>query len=596
MLAVGWQSVGGTDGTGAKAWVNGKWVPEGRNAGQQLSTARQRPEKTSIFEDASTATGLDFQHFIGATGSYYPPEIMGSGVALLDYDGDGDLDIYLLQGALLDRAKSLKDARFPPPEKHWPGNRLFRNELIPTGKLIFKDVTEQAGVAGNGGFGMGVAAGDFDNDGDPDLFVTNFGPNILFRNNGDGTFTDLTKEAGLGHDSFSASAAFLDYDKDGNLDLFVARYNAFTIEGNKKCYNHAGGREYCGPGDFLPLSSKLYHNDGHGHFVDMTQESGIGAATGNGLGVVCADFDGDGWTDIYVADDKTPNHLWTNQRNGTFRDKALISGAAFNGDGKALSGMGVTAGDFDIDGDEDIFVTNLTGEPNTLYQNDGSGFFEDVTALYGLAHTSFAFTGFGTLWFDYDNDGRLDLFVANGEVRVVDSLRGNPFPYGQKNQLFHNEGKAFRETTTQAGPAFERSEVSRGAAFGDVDNDGDVDVVVTKANGPVCLLLNQVGSQSHWLEARLRGVRANRDAYGARVALFLKGRPPLWRRVATDGSYLSAHDARVHFGLGTAAELREAPLEQLLVVWPDDHSETWKLTKPDQLLLLTEGTGTSVKN
>ena len=548
-----------------------------------------------VFEDASKATGLDFQHFIGATGAYYPPEIMGSGVALLDYDGDGDLDVYLLQGTVLDKTRSLKETVFPPPHAHWPGNRLFRNELIPTGKLGFVDVTERAGVAGNGGFGMGVAVGDYDNDGDPDLFVTNFGPNLLYRNNGDGTFTDVTREAGVEDDSFSASAAFLDYDKDGNLDLLVVRYNAFTIQGNKKCYNFAGGREYCGPNDYPPLSSKLYHNDGHGHFVDVTQKSRIGAETGNGLGVVCADFNGDGWIDIYVANDKTPNHLWINQHDGTFQEKGLISGCAFNADGKTLSGMGVTAGDFDTDGDQDIFVTNLTGEPNTLYQNDGSGFFEDVTHLYGLGHTSFAFTGFGTLWFDYDNDGRLDLFVANGEIRVIDSLRNRPFPYSQTNQLFHNEGKIFREVTAQAGPVFELSEVSRGAAFGDLDNDGDIDIVVTNANGPARLLLNQIGTHNHWLEARLRGVRTHRDAHGARVALFRKGRPPMWRRVATDGSYLSAHDPRVHFGLGTNAELREAPLEQVLVVWPDDYKETWKLTEPDQLLLLSEGTGSSAK-
>ncbi|PYV39731.1 MAG: hypothetical protein DMG06_22365 [Acidobacteria bacterium] len=558
-------------------------------------TSGRPMDKGLVFKDASKSTGLDFQHFIGATGAYYPPEIMGSGIAILDYDGDGDLDVYLLQGTLLDKTKSWKDAAFPPPEKHWPGNRLFRNELIPTGKLRFVDVTEQAGVAGNGEFGMGVAVGDYDNDGDPDLFVTNFGPNLLYRNNGDGTFTDVTKQAGLGHDSFSASAAFLDYDKDGSLDLFVVRYNAFTLQGNKKCYNFAGGREYCGPGDYSPLSSKLYHNDGHGHFVDVSQKSGIGTATGNGLGVVCADFNGDGWMDIYVANDKTPNHLWINQRNGIFQERGLISGCAFNADGKALSGMGVTAGDFDGDGDEDIFVTNLTGEPNTLYRNDGSGFFEDVTNLYGLGHTSFPFTGFGTLWFDYDNDGRLDLFVANGEIRVVDSQRGKPFPYSQKNQLFHNEAKIFREVTAQAGAVFELSEVSRGAAFGDIDNDGDIDIVVTNANGPARLLLNEIGTQNHWLELRLRGVHTSPDAYGARVALFRKGRAPLWRRVATDGSYLSAHDPRVHFGLGTDAELREAPLEQVLVVWPDDDKETWKLTKPDQLLLLTEGTGGFVK-
>jgi hypothetical protein len=522
---------------------------------------------------------------------------MGSGVALLDYDGDGDLDIYLLQGSILDSTKSIKDILSSPPNQHWPGNRLFRNDLIPSGKLRFVDVTEQAGVAGNGGFGMGVAVGDYDNDGHPDLFVSNYGPNILYHNNGNGTFTDVTAAAGVGENSFSASAAFVDYDRDGFLDLFVTRYNAFTVQGNKKCYSYSGGREYCGPGDYSPLSSKLYHNDGHGHLVDVTQKSGIAGAAGNGLGVVCADFNADGWMDIYVANDKTPNHLWMNQKNGTFKDVALMAGAAYNADGKALSGMGVTAADFDNDGDEDIFVTNLTGEPNSLFQNDGAGNFEDVTNLYGLGHSSFAFTGFGTLWFDYDNDGRLDLFVANGEVRIIDSQRGTAFPFSQKNQLFHNEAgrmkQTYREVTSEAGNVFNLLEVSRGAAFGDLDNDGDIDIVVTNANGPVRLLLNQAGTQNHWLEARL--VTSNRDAYGARVALYRKGRAPVFRRVATDGSYLSAHDPRVHFGLGSDAESIEAQPEKLVVIWPDGVKQEWPVRKPDQFLTLVQNSGAPAK-
>ena len=554
-----------------------------------------RPAGSSaIFEDAAASTGLEFHHFIGATGSYFPPEIMGSGVALVDYDGDGDLDVYLLQGAVLDKTKSLKDALFPPPRNHWPGNRLFRNELIPTGRLRFVDVTEQAGVAGYGAYGMGVAVGDYDNDGYPDIFVTNFGRNILYHNNGNGTFTDVTKTAGLGEESFYASAAFLDYDRDGYLDLFVTRYNAFTIQGNKKCYNYAGGREYCGPNDYPSLSSRLYRNDGHGHFADVTQKAGIAGAAGNGLGVVCADFNNDGWTDIYVANDKTPNQLWINQRDGTFRDTALIAGAAYSADGKALSGMGVTAGDFDNDGDEDIFVTNLTGEPDSLYRNDGTGNFEDATNLYRLGHTTFNFTGFGTQWFDYDNDGRLDLFMTNGEVRVIDSQRGKPFPYRQTPQLFHNEGKLFREVTAEAGPVFQIPAVGRGAAFGDIDNDGAVDIVVTNANGPVRLLLNQVGSRNHWLEARLEAKHANRDAHGAKVVLYRKGRPALWRRLGTDGSYLSAHDPRVHFGLGTDAELKDAPMEKIVVTWPEGYQESFDVSRPDQLISIIEGEGHAI--
>jgi hypothetical protein len=573
---------------GAIAVLTIGWMAAAGNA--------ERPsENANLFEDASTGTGLDFQHFFGATGSYFLPEILGSGVALLDYDGDGDLDVYILQGTILDKTKSLKDAIFPPPQQHWPGNRLFRNELIPTGKLRFVDVTDQAGVGGNGAYGMGVAVGDYDNDGHPDILVTNFGRNILYHNNGDGTFTDVTKNAGLEAESFYASAAFLDYDRDGFLDLFITRYNTFTVAGNKKCYSFAGGREYCGPGDYPSLSSKLYHNDGHGHFLDVSQKAGIAASAGNGLGVVCADFNGDGWIDIYVANDKTANHLWINQHDGTFKETGLISGAAYNGDGKALSGMGVTAADFDIDGDEDIFVTNLTGEQNTLYQNDGSGNFEDLTNVYGLGHTTLSSTGFGTSWFDYDNDGRLDLFVASGEVRTIDSQRGKAFPYRQKNQLYHNEGKVFREVTDRAGPAFQVPGVGRGAAFGDIDNDGDIDIVVTNANGPVQLLLNQVGSRNHWLQALLQGVHTNRDAYGAIVILRRKGRPPIRRRVGTDGSYLSAHDPRVHFGLGTDAELKESPPESLSVMWPDGYQESWEVRQSDRVMHLTEGQGKAVR-
>jgi hypothetical protein len=544
-----------------------------------------------LFEDVAEKTGLHFWRFIGATGSNYVPEIFGSGLAVLDYDGDGDLDVYIAQGVILDKTKSLKDSIFPPPKEHFPGNRLFRNELAPTGKLQFTDVTEKAGVGGNGDYAMGVAVGDYDNDGHADLLVTNYGRDTLFHNNGDGTFTDVTKDALPGDESFGSSAAFVDYDKDGFLDLFVVRYNSFTVQGNKHCTGYAGGRVYCGPGDYRPLPDKLYRNDGQGHFIDVTNRAGIAAEYGNGLGVVCADFNGDGWIDIFVANDKTPNQLWVNKGNGTFEDDALMSGSAYDAEGNAHAGMGVTAGDFDGDGDEDIFIANIMEETHMLYLNQGKGMFEDVTKLYGLGHTTVPYTGFGTLWADYDNDGRLDLFIANGEVRAIDSLRGKPFPYDQKNQLFRNEGKSLREVTTEAGPVFDLSEVSRGAAFGDIDNDGDIDIVFSNANGPARLLLNQAGSQNHFLVVRLEGVKTNRDAYGARVALNRKGRPPMWRRVAADGSYLSANDPRVHFGLGNDAELRSAEPESLLVVWPDGSRETWSVEKPDAFIKLRQGTG-----
>ena len=546
---------------------------------------------SSLFEDGAAKTGLDFQYFIGATGSFFTPEILGSGVALLDYDNDGDLDVYFLQGVRLGPVQTAKGLLFEPPNQHWPGNRLFRNDLVPAGELGFVDVTEKAQVQGIGAYGMGVAVGDYDNDGDADLFVSNFGPDLLLRNNADGTFTDVAANAGLDDDAFGASAAFLDYDRDGDLDLFVTRYYGFTTEANRECLNNSGGRDYCGPGEYPPLPDRLYRNEGQGRFTNVTRSAGIGAAFGNGLGVVAADFNRDGWPDIYVANDKTANQLWMNQRDGTFDDQALLAGCAYSGDGNAEAGMGVTVADYDVDGDEDIFVTHLRGEKSTLYRNGGTGLFDDATALSGLAHTSIPFTAFGTLWFDYDNDGRLDLFAANGEVRILEELRGQPFPYGQRNQLFHNLDLKFQEVTDQAGPSFQLSEVSRGAAFGDIDNDGDIDVVVSNANGPARLLLNQIGASNHWLKVRLEGVKTNRDGYGAMVSLIREKQSPIVRHAATDGSYLSANSSWLHFGLGGSPDLISHPLRRIVVAWTDGPREAWDVTKSDSILTLRQGEG-----
>ena len=544
----------------------------------------------AVFRDVAAETGLNFRHFTGATGEFFMPEIMGSGVALIDYDGDGDLDVFLVQGAMLDTSKTPAQSLFPPAPGWKPGCRLFRNELVPSGKLQFTDVTEQAGVNFSG-YGMGVAVGDYDNDGYPDLYVTGFGRNALYHNNGNGSFTEVTKDAGVEDTSWSTSAAFVDYDRDGRLDLFVVHYVDFTVKGNFKCTGIAGERDYCGPQVFHPVPSRLLHNEGNGRFTDVTRKAGIATAFGSGLGVTCADFNGDSWTDIYVANDRNPNQLWLNKGNGTFEDVALISGAAFNADGKASAGMGVTAGDFDNDGAEDIFVTNLTGEANTLYVNTGKGFFHDATMQFGLAAPSIPFTGFGTEWFDYDRDGYLDLFVANGAVVAVDALRGSPYPYHQKNQLFRNlEGRSFRNVSETSGPALELSEVSRGAAFGDLNNDGSIDIVVTNNNGPVRLLLNQAGQGRHYLEVKLEGLKVNRAGLGAQVGVFRSGRKPLWRRAHTDGSYLSANDGRIHFGLGD-----DPVIQQVVVRWPGGKNEAWTAIAADKCVTFREGTGKSVR-
>ncbi len=539
-----------------------------------------------FFREAGKDVGLRFQHFIGATGEYFFHENMGSGVALFDYDNDGDLDIYLLQGALLDEKKSLSDALFPAPSGSRPRNKLFRNQLSEDGQLRFTDVTAQAGV-GDERFAMGAAVGDYDNDGDVDLYLTNFGSNLLYRNNGNGTFTNVTARAGVDDPRWSASASFLDYDLDGDLDLFVTNYVDFTIRGNKICHNPLGERDYCSPLIYQPLPDQLFRNEGKGKFRKVTEEAGIVEAFGKGLGVACADFNADGWIDIYVANDRTPNQLWINKGDGTFQDMALPSGTAYNADGQAEAGMGIAAGDFDNDGDEDLFLTHLTKETNTLYVNEGGGNFHDATRRYGLAASSFSYTGFGTEWFDYDNDGDLDLFIVNGAVYVVEALRGEAYPYHQRNQLFKNEGKGgLREITAEAGPALELSEVSRGAAFGDIDNDGDIDIVIANNNGPARLLLNQVGSRQHWLQVRLEGVESNRQGIGARLAVLRQGRRPLWRRARTDGSYMSTSDARVHFGLG-----QDPGLEAVVVEWPGGKCEVWSKVRADALLILRQGSG-----
>lgn len=563
------------------------WLAVASGCGSSTTGPKEAVPEGAIFREAAAAAGLNFQHFTGSIGEYFLPEVMGAGVALFDYDGDGDLDVYLLQGTMLDPAKDLSQARFPPPRHNWPGNRLFRNELIPEGKLAFRDVTAEAGV-GNIGYGMGVAVGDYDGDGDLDLYVTNFGPNVLYRNNGNGTFSDVTREAGVDDPRWSASAAFVDYDRDGDLDLFFANYIDFTIANNKHCFDPTGGRDYCTPTTYHPAPDRLFRNEGGGKFVDVSNAAGLGAAFGNGLGVVCADLDNDGWIDLYVANDGTANQLWRNKGDGTFEDTALMAGAAYDADGRSEAGMGVTAGDFDGDGDEDLFMTHLAQETNTLYVNNGRGIFRDETDRFGLGSVSMPYTGFGSEWLDYDNDGKLDLFIANGAVTIMERLRGEPYPFHQKNLLLRGgEDGRYTDASASAGPALELSEVSRGAAFGDIDNDGDVDIVVSNNNGPVRLLLNQIGSARPGLRVRLRGRGANLEAIGARLALLRAGKPPVWRRAHRDGSYLSSSDSTVFFAV------ENEQVEGIGVVWPGGRRERFADLPASGVVELVEGQGES---
>jgi hypothetical protein len=555
----------------------------GAEARREAPTAA--PASGDWFVDAAARAGLDFVHRSGRTGAYYFPEISGSGCGFLDHDADGDLDVYLVQAGRM-QPPGDANGRSAEPRLGPDADRLYRNDLLPGGALRFTDVAAASGIATRG-YGQGVAAGDYDGDGWVDLYVTSFGPNQLLRNQGDGTFRDVTAAARADDPRWSTSASFVDFDRDGRLDLFVANYVDYVFPIHKPCLSAQGRLDYCGPRSFAPLPHRLLRNRGDSGFEDVSARSGVLSARGNGLGVATADLDGDGWIDIFVANDQMENFLWLNRRDGTFREVALERGAALSFAGAPEAGMGVDAGDFDDDGDEDLFITHLTGQKNTLYVNDGNGSFEDRSLQAGLGPLSQSRTGFGSAWFDYDNDGRLDLLVVNGAVLAVESLRqaGDPFPFHETNQLFHNEGGGrFREVTREAGRVFASSGVHRGAAFGDVDNDGDSDVLITQIDGPPRLLLNQVGARRHWLGVRL--LTGKRDALGAKAVLRRPGAPSLWRRARSDGSYLSANDPRILFGLG------ENPGGGSLEVhWPDGRRERFKAPETDRYVTFTQGRG-----
>ncbi len=541
---------------------------------------------TEWFEDATADSKLDFVHVNGMTGQYHYAEIIAPGVALLDYDNDDDLDVFLVQGGRLDgRARSKSSDRSE-------SGRLFRNdlEIQPDGSRVvrFADVTDASRIDG-GDYGMGAAAGDYDNDGCVDLYVTALGRNRLLRNQCDGTFSDV-RTAGVNDNGWSVSAAFLDFDRDGWLDLYVGHYLNWDPSLSTPCFGPSGARVYCAPAVYLPQQSQLFRNQRDGTFKNVTTEAGMAVQFGPALGVTTADFNGDGWIDFYVTNDGQENQLWINQRNGTFEDLALIAGAAWSDPGKAKAGMGVDAGDFDDDGDEDVLVTNLSGEGHDLYVNDGSGSFEPGSASSGLKHQSLPFTGFGTAWVDFDNDGALDILTVNGTVQRIEALvRANdPIPLRQRKQLFRNAGNGrFEDLTSRSGPAFERADVGRGAAFGDIDNDGDTDVIVGNNNGPAQVLLNTMGSRSHWIGLRLVGSGGRglpRDMLGARVAVNRDGLPTRGRRVRADGSYASANDPRVLVGLGTATAR-----PRVRVTWPGGRVEEWADLPIDQYTTLVEG-------
>ena len=545
-----------------------------------------------LFTDQAKAAGVEFVHFNGMSGELYMVENVGSGSALLDYDNDGDLDLFLVQGAMLGPDRTIADALRPPGFPEPQEDRLYRNELVPSGELRFTDVTDEAGMRSTG-YGMGVATGDFDNDGWIDIYVTNFGPNRLYRNNGDGSFTDVTDVSGTGDPNWSVPAAFFDYDNDGWLDLFSGNYVDYRIASHRECLSDSGYRDYCGPQVFGSEPDRLYRNLGDGTFEETTRPAGLDAAYGKALGVVPADFDLDGWIDLYVANDGVPNQLWMNDRDGTFSDAALLAGCAINADGAPEASMGVDAGDLDNDGDEDLVMSHLSLETNTVYLNDGTGGFEDRSLDSGLGSPSWAYTGFGAGWLDYDNDSWLDFVVVNGTVAFIKDLyaAGDPYALHQPNQLYRNKGDGlFEEVTHLVGEAFAPSEVSRGVAFGDVDNDGDTDFVVTNNCGPARLMINEVGQENHWIGLRLVGSEPGRDMLGAWVGIRVPG-GDRWHRVRTSRSYASASDPRLLFGLGRSEEVSEVRVQ-----WPGGRSESWPGPPVDRYTTLVQGTGRPVED
>ena len=544
------------------------------------------------FTDRAQEVGLDFVHFNGMSGKFYQPEIMGPGAAMFDFDNDDDLDLFLVQGQMLGTGTPL----IPPVGATPPSDRLYRNDLVVnadgTRVLRFTDVTERSGIRARG-YGMGVAAGDVDNDGRVDLYLTGVGRNQLFRNNGDGTFADVSDVSGTDDPrSWGVSAAFVDFDRDGWLDLFVGNYLNYSIATDTPCSGVSGLPDYCRPSAYRAQPSRLYRNQGAGRFADVTIAAGLARQYGPALGVSTADFNGDGWIDIFVANDEQENQLWINQRNGTFVNTALLAGAALGAFGERKANMGVDAGDFDADGDEDLFITELVGQGSTLYVNDGTGVFEEASTRTGIRRPSLPYTGFGAAWVDFDNDTWLDIVTVNGHVnRDVEIAKGadDRFPLGQRNQLLRNVTARFEDVTDRAGSGFTPVEASRGAAFGDVDNDGDVDVLVANGAAPVRLLINNIGNRNVWLGLKLTGDHG-RDMVGARVSITRATGPALWRRSRADGSYASANDPRVLVGLGPSAD---AP-PRIRVIWPGGRVEEWTNVAVNRYTTLKEGSGNTV--
>ena len=534
------------------------------------------------FVDVTVASGVRFNYLASHTPKHYLPETMGPGVALFDYDNDGRLDIFVVNGAPLQDPTPKGSI----PQKSGPAywNRLYHQKRDGT----FEDVTEKAGLQGVG-YGMGVAVGDYDNYGYEDLYVTAYGGNKLYHNNGNGTFTDVTEKAGVAGSGWSTSAAWVDLDNDGLIDLVVLRYLKWDFD-DIWCGEHKEGyRAYCHPDVFQPISPVVYHNDGNGHFTEVSQKIGI-SKPGKGLGIALADYDRDGHIDLFVANDSMVEFLYRNKGDGTFEEVGLLSEVAVDGDGRTYAGMGVDFADYNNDGFPDLIITALANQRYALYLNSRDSTFSYASFTSGVARATMTHSGWGVRFFDYDNDGWKDLLIAQGHDLDTVELSYPNLHYREPMLLLRNTGKEFVDVSAASGSIFSQPWLSRGMAIGDIDNDGRLDVVVTTNDGPVHILHNETPTQNHWLLLKLVGHKSNRDAIGAEVKV-ITAKGSQFATVSTAGSYLSSSDKRVHFGLGS-----ESAAQSIEIRWPSGIQQTLKNVHAEQILTVDEpGSATAQK-
>ncbi|MDE0554145.1 MAG: CRTAC1 family protein [Candidatus Poribacteria bacterium] len=521
-----------------------------------------------IFVDVTDSARLTFVHTDGRSGLRLFNEFLGSGGGFFDYDNDGDLDIYLVNGAIQTDSRS----------NQAQPNTLYRNN----GDGIFTDVTAETGV-GSTAYGVGATVGDYDNDGDLDLYVTNFGEDQLYQNNGDGTFSDITTQAGVGNQNWGTSCAFADIDNDGDLDLYIANYAVYTPENDIRC-EERGVHVYCGPHAYPAVHDTFYKNNGDGTFTDASNlYQPLNLHPQHGLGVTFGDYDTDGDIDLVVANDQDPNFLFQNNGNGNFLELALISGVCYNDMGKEEAGMGTDFGDYDNDGRPDLTVSNYQTETNTVYRNHDGTFFTDNTITSGIAEVTHGYLGWGIRFFDYDNDGHQDIFVANGHLMDNITVLEKHVSYPQKNLLFRNIGDGTFVNVTSERDGLALKKVSRGAAIGDYDNDGDLDILVTNCNQRPDLLQNVVGNQNNWIQIQAVGQKSNRSGIGTRIKI-VTGTHVQYREVQNGGSYLSFHDLRAHFGVGKAEQI-----ERLEIRWTSGHRDTETHLPVNRRFIAVEG-------